>query len=365
MVLLCAVFFFPAIIHAQVPTGRWEIVHTSGDSAAQTALYPGGFSTFLTSGGTGSTYATFANSICVVDDEGYNVVPTWTSPGGNSYTITITINNLGDAPDSAFIYTGTWAMTPIPGDTSVQIPTITGTYITTGDATACSDATMSSPGNFVATFLPDISFGSATGSLDDTDTDGGTPFDAPVNATVVFTTPTTPGGISGTISFATNPTFHSAACFAAPGGVVNPLTINATTSSQSGIIEQIYAQGFDPNGNPTTFVLDGYSANLYDVGAGTNTDPTANQITNTEWAAGAAIGEDNPDVLPDGVENDGTNNIMVLFYGVMGGVCDGAGGADSPFHLLQGRPVRHGHRRFPRRFQRQAPIRDRRQDRRR
>jgi len=33
---------------------------------------------------------------------------------------------------------------------------------------------------------------------------------------------------------------------------------------------------------------------------------------------------------------------MVLFYGVLGGSCDTAGGADAPFHFLSGKPVRHG-----------------------
>jgi hypothetical protein len=361
-VLLCSIFLFPAIIRAQVPLGRWEIVHMSGDSAAQTALYPGGFSTFLTSGGAGSANGTFANSICVVDDEGFNVVPTWTSLGGNNYQITIAVDNLGAGPNFSFTYTGTYdANTPIPGDTSVLIPTISGTYFAdTGDASACSTTSLASPGTFTATFLPTISSGFASGSLDSTDTGGGTAFDNPVNGTVTFSMPPSPGGIAGTVTLDANPTFNTAACFATTSGTVNPLTINATTSAQSGIIEQIYAQGFDPQGNPTTLVLDGYSANVYSTA--TNTDPTANPLTGTDWAAGAAIGEDNPAAAPDGVSMDGTNNIMVFFYGVIGGACDTAGGADSPFYLLKGRPVRHGHRRFPRHPKRKVPVHDRRQD---
>ena len=357
MALLCAIFLFPAMIHAQVPVGRWEIVHTSGDSAAQTALFPGGFSTFLTSGGSGSTLGTFANSICVVDDEGYNVVPSWMTSDGITFQITIAVNNLGAGPNFSFTYTGTYdATTPVPGDLTVLIPTITGTYATTGDTSACSDGS----GNFVATFLPTIDSGSATGSLDSNDTGGGTAFDSPVNATITFSTPPAPGEIAGTVTLASNPTFNTRACFGTTGSVVNPLTINAATSAQSGIIEQIYAQGFDPQGNPTTLVLNGYSANLYDTT--TNTDPTANQVTSTTWAAGAAIGEDNPAAGNDGVDSDGTNEELVLFYGVIGGACDTAGGADSPFHLLKGKPVRHGHRRFPRRPKRQVRDRDRDRD---
>jgi hypothetical protein len=363
MVLASAAFLLPAIVQAQVPTGRWEIVHTSGDNAVQTALYPGGFSTFLTSGGTGSAYGTFANSICVAEDYGFNVVPTWTDLGGGSYQITITVDNLGAAPNFSFIYTGTYAVTPIPGDTSVSIPTITGTYYypPTGDASACSTAAQSSPGNFVATFLPTISSGSASGALDNSDTGGGTPFDSSVNATITFSAPTSPGGISGVVTLDSNPTFNMNACFATTGTTVNPLTISATTSAQSGIIEEIYAQGFDPQGNPTTLVLDGYSANLYMTAD--NTDATANQLMSTEWAAGAAIGEDNPAVTPAGVEDDGTNNIMVLYYGVIGGACDTAGGADSPFHLLSGKPVRHGHRKVRPRGNEPKPNRDHDRDR--
>lgn len=347
VVLSFFAFLLPAIVQAQVPVGRWEIVHLTGDNAAQTALYPGGFSTYLTAGGTGSTYGTFANSICVADDEGFNVVPTWTNPGGGSeYQITITVNNLGAAPNFAFTYTGTYsAITPVPGDETVLIPTITGTYVpSSGDASACSTASEATPGTFIATFLPTVDSGGASGGLDSFDTGGGTAFDSTVTADITFSTPTTPGGISGIVALESNPTFGGKACFATTsGGAVNPLTINGATSAQSGIIEQIYAEGLDPQGNPTTLVLDGYSANIYMTT--TNTDATANQITSNEWAAGAAIGEDNPAAAPDGVSSDGTNAIMVLFYGVVGGACDSAGGADSPFHLLSGKPVRHGHRR--------------------
>ena len=356
-VFLYATFFLPAIVRAQVPVGRWEIVHTSGDSSAQTALYPGGLSTFLTPGGTGDTYGTFANSNCVIDDEAFNVVPTWVGTGGNGYQITITVDNLGAGPNFSFIYSGTYALTPIPGDPSVSIPVMTGTYYPTGDASACSDATKSSPGNFIATFLPTISSGSASGSLDGFTTDGGSPFDSTVGATVTFSTPSSPGEISGTVSLDSNPTFNGNACFASTNGVVNTLTINANLSAQSGISEQIYAEGWDPQGVPTTLVLDGYSANLYVTD--NNTDPTANQITSTEWAAGAAIGEDNPAAGVAGVGNDGANSTLVLFYGVLGGSCNTAGGADAPFHFLSGKPIVHGRGDHHRHNHRRSPNRER------
>src|SRR5882757_1665243 len=108
VVLLLPAFLFPAIIRAQVPVGRWEIVHTSGDNSAQTDLYPGAFSTFLRADGTGYTYGTFASSICVIDTETFNVVPTWIAQDVNTYQITFTVNNLGLGPDFSFVYTGTY-----------------------------------------------------------------------------------------------------------------------------------------------------------------------------------------------------------------------------------------------------------------
>ena len=346
IVLLISVFLFPAIIRAQVPVGRWEIVHTSGDNSAQTDLYPGSFSTFLKTGGTGYTYGTFTNSICVIDAENYNVVPTWTRTGGLIYVIRITVNNLGLGPDFSFIYTGTYnPLTPVPGDLTHLIPTITGTYSSVGDVSACNNGS----GNFTATFLPTISSGSTMGALDGMAANSGSAFDATVNATITFSAPPAPGQIAGTVALATNPTFHSLPCFATTGSVVNTLTINPNKSSQPGASEYMFAEGFDPYGVPTTLFLNGASVNLYTTPPA-NTDPNATQITSTQWAATAAIGEDNPAALgTTGVHNDGTNTAMVFSYGVMGGVCNDAGGVDAPFFFLSGTPIVHGHKKHGRR----------------
>jgi hypothetical protein len=101
----------------------------------------------------------------------------------------------------------------------------------------------------------------------------------------------------------------------------------------------MFADGFDPYGVPTTLFLNAFSANIYNTSQ--NTDPNAAQITSTEWGIPAAIGEDNPNAGPTGVSSDGTNSTMVMFYGVIGGVCGGAGGVDAPFHFLSGKPVSH------------------------
>jgi hypothetical protein len=324
-----------------VVAGRWQIVHTSGDNTAQTFLYPGGFSTFLREDGTGYTYGTFSFSVCVINAQTYNVVPAWVAMGGNNFQISITVDNLGVGPNFSFIYNGTYdPLTPVPGNSSEFIPAITGTYYATGDASACSLATQNSPGNFVATFLPTISSGSAIGSLDGFTADNGSAFDSTLNSTITFSAPPAPGQIAGTVSLASNPTFNYVSCFATTNGIVNPLTINPNRSSQSGVVEYMFAEGLDPDGVPTTLFLNSFSADLYNTDS--NTDPNAAQVAATEWAAPAAIGVDNPAVGVTGVSNDGTNNVMVQTYGVLGGACDHAGGVDSPFHFQPVSPSSQG-----------------------
>jgi len=344
--MLITMFLVPQIGYAQVPVGRWEIVHTSGDNSAQTDLYPGSFSTFLRADGTGYTYGTFSSSLCVIDAQSFNIVPTWALlPGStNVFTITITVDNLGLGPNVSFIYTGTYnPLTPVPGNPSQLIPAITGTYFVQGDGSACSAATLTTPGNFVATLLPTLSSGSALGSLDNFTAEAGSAFDSTVDATITFSAPPAPGQIAGTVSLTPNPTFGTNACFAATNGVdVDPLTINSDLSTQSGVAEYIFAEGFDPQGVPTKLFLNGFSVNLYSTT--NNTDPNATQITSNEWAVPAAIGEDNPSAAPDGVSNDGTNSVMVFLYGVIGGACDGAGGIDLPFHYVSGTPIVHKHK---------------------
>jgi hypothetical protein len=357
IVLRIAVFLFPTIIRAEVPVGRWEIVHTSGDNSAQTALYPGGFSTFLRADGTGYTYGTFTGSVCVIDAETSNIVPTWVALDENEFRITIKVDNLGLGPNFSIIYDGKYDHdTPVPGNPSEFIPAITGTYYPVGDVSACSLATQSSPGNFVATFMPTISSGSALGSLDGFTADNGSAFDSTVNATVLFSAPPAPGQIAGTVSLVSNPTFNHIACFATTEGVVTALTINPSRSSQSGVAEYMFAEGFDPQGVPTTLFLNGSSVNLYTTDR--NTDPNAIQITTTEWAAAAAIGEDNPAAGAIGVSNDGTNSAMVFLYGVVGGACDGAGGVDAPFLFISGTPIVHKHKKHRRRDDKPTPNRE-------
>jgi hypothetical protein len=351
-----------AITAAASGVGRWEIVHTSGDNSAQTALYPGGFSTFLGADGTGNTYGTFAGSLCVIDAEQFNVAPTWVALGGNIFQFTITVDNLGLGPNFSFIYNGAFDFhTAVPGNTSLSIPAITGTYYATGDVSACSLATQGSPGNFVATFLPTISSGTGSGSLDGFNADNGSSFDATVSATITFGAPPAPGQIAGTVSLGSNPTFHNVGCFATTNGVVTPLTINPNKSSQSGVSEYMFAEGLDPQGIPTTLFLNGFSANQYV--AATNTNRNAIGITATDWVVAAAIGEDNPAAGVTGVSNDGTNRVIVVLYGVLGGVCNNAGGVDAPFHFLSGTPIVHKHKVHRRRGNRGIPNRNRDEDR--
>src|SRR5260370_35279950 len=98
----------------------------------------------------------------------------------------------------------------------------------------------------------------------------------------------------------------------------------------------MFAKGFDPFGVPTSLFLNGFSANQYATAA--NTDPNAIQITSTDWAVVAAIGEDNPAAGVAGVSNDGINKVIVALYGVIGGACDGAGGVYAAFPFLFSKP---------------------------
>jgi hypothetical protein len=332
-----------AITAAASGVGRWEIVHTSGDNLAQAAAYPGGFSTFLTGDLGGNTLGTFTDSLCVVDAENSNIVPSWVALGGNIFQITIAVDNLGRGPNFSFIYNGSYDFhTAVTGDSTLTIPAIAGTYYAMGDISACSVATQSSPGNFIATFLPTISSGLATGSLDTFTNDHGSAFDSSVGATITFSLPPAPGQIAGTVSLASNPKFNTIPCFATTSGGVTPLIINPGKSNQSGTSEYMFAEGFDPQGTPTTLFLNGFSANLYTTNS-TPPDPNATHIDTTEWAAAAAIGEDNPAAGTTGVSNDGTNTVIVALYGVLGGACNNAGGVDAPFYFLSGTPIVHKH----------------------
>jgi ice-binding like protein len=343
--------------------GRWEIVHITGDNSGQSPLYPGGFSTYLKADGSGYVYGTFSDSSCVIDSESFNLQPSWVDLGGNTIQITVAVNNLGLGPDFSFVYSGTYnPVTAVPGDSSEFIPAITGTYYAVGDVSACSATTQDNPGTFVATFLPTLSSGSTSGSLDSFSADNGSTFDSTVGATLTFAVPEVEGQVAGTVALDANPMLNQRGCFATTDGVVDPLTINSSKSIQSGVSEYIFAEGFDPRGVPTTLFLNGYSTNIY---SGSNTDLDATKITATEWAVPAAIGDDDPAAGTAGVSNDGTNTAIVVFYGVLGGECNNAGGVDTPFYFLSSEPHPHRHkhhhprarRRFSA-FERFEPVRD-------
>lgn len=332
---------FPRSMRAESSpmVGRWEIVHLSGDSSAQDG-FPGSFSVYLNADGTGYNYASLTSSACALDPANNTITANWVALGGNQFQITISVNNSGEGPNFSFIYTGTFnASTPIPGAPSITIPAIAGTYYPVGDVSACNTTSQTAPGNFVATFLPTITSGTAGGGLDGYSAVSGEAFDSTVNATITFTTPPVPGQIAGTVSLSPNPTFNGKSCFATTGETVTPLTIDPNLSYQAGVFEYMFAEGLDPYGAPTTLVLESSSVNLY--AAASETSPLAAQVTSNEWAVFAAIGEDNPAVGPSGVKNDGTNNNIMVLYGVMGGVCNNAGGVDSPFHFVSGKSIKH------------------------
>jgi hypothetical protein len=48
---------------------------------------------------------------------------------------------------------------------------------------------------------------------------------------------------------------------------------------------------------------------------------------------------------------------MAFFYGVLGGVCNNAGGVDAPFQFISGTPIVHGHRKQKHRGEKVNPKR--------
>lgn len=318
--LLLAVSVRPAA--ASGLQGRWEFVHTSGDSLAQWNSaagtgFPGQFSTYLTSSGVGLTYLTLDSLAC---DQTENITPTWTAVGENQYRITFTVTG-NPAGTFQFIYTGTYTthyQRTAKGGGSVYVTAVYGNYTTTGNVSACS----SGSGQFVATYFPDVPATSYTGNLE-----AAYPppmADQPSIATTLnFSAPSTQGGLAGTIDVGTM-TYQGQACFTPVSGD-HTLNIDSAASYQSGMMVMVYAT----DGNGVRVLLSGFSANFVPE-TGDETDPYGYKLTGGE-GVGAAVGEDDPDDGIKGIANDGANNYFVFLYGISGGPCDGVGGGDDPF----------------------------------
>jgi hypothetical protein len=310
---------FASPVNAQTaPNGRWEFAVTSGDTQYQLdQMWQTTFSTYLSLSGTtisGDSQQTTNTSdaeIFCCDD---TVTGTFTkSKGTTTATVEFSVPANSSIGQVAFNYTFTGTYNANPSNSNG--PTITGTYTTNA-----GPAYSSGSGTFVATWFPDFP---ATpqlylGGLAGPD-DGPGPSDVPTIMTL-GTNPTS-HDLIGTVSIF-GLTNNGAACF------VGSLTIQTVNNSAvvggggaangvgvpfaSGVGILIFAQdsagtqlsliGYDakPNGNSAA-VDESYLSPTDNDGDTTTTD-------------------------------NGTNNEIILHYGITGGPCDGFGGGDAPFH---------------------------------
>jgi hypothetical protein len=311
-----------APVSAQIaPNGRWEFAVTSGDTqyeldwTGQTT-----FSTYLSLSGTvlsgdsqQTTNTTAAEIFCCSDSVG----GTFRKHNGTTTAVVefaVPANSLTGQVGFNYTFTGTYNANP----SNSGGPTITGTYTTDASSTFSNGT-----GTFVATWFPDFP---ATpqmyvGGLTGPDVGSG-PTDVPTLLTLG--TNSTTHNLTGTVSIpglATN----GAACFVGTlmiQSVDNPTLIGFGGAPNgvgvpfaSGVGLSIFAQ--DAAG--TQLWLNGYSAK-----------PDGNS---------AAVGEsylNNTDCDGDNTTTDnGTNNELILYYGITGGPCDGFGGGDAPFHPVK------------------------------
>jgi hypothetical protein len=314
-----------APLNAQTaPNGRWEFVVTSGDTQNQlTNASQTTFSTYLAlsgsvlSGNTTETTNTSAAEISCCSDI---VTGTFTKQhGATTAVVVFSVPENDTVGQAAFNYTFTGTFNQNPSNSAG--PTITGTYTTNAGPTY-SEGT----GTFVATWFPDFPQNLQTymGGLAGPDTGNG-PTDVP--ALLQLGTDSKTHDLIGTVvvpGLMNNGTLGTpglngggTGCFAGPltiQKVENPSVFGGVgIPFASGVVITIFAQ--DSAG--TQLMLLGYSAK-----------PNGDS---------AAVGEAyliNSDNSGDNTTtNNGTNNELIVYYGISGGPCDGFGGGDAPFHM--------------------------------
>ena len=345
---------YPTIPSTSNLNGRWEFVHTTGDAGEQAQYYQGGYSTVLAQSGsklTGSLPYTTTNTIAEIyccDDKVTGSVSGF--PFFQIITVDFHVpsnaegNIYGEQP-TAFdeVYTGTLNIgnCTTTSNASCFPTTITGTYTSTAGSnyTDCYVGNHSSSGcKFTATWFPAFKNSTYNGAFDAPD-DGNGPSNVPVSWTITTNSDNTT--LSGTITAGLFGTGSSAkACFAGPvtlKDVTNPLLIGDIGLAPN--TEAPYAAGVggsflgeDKNG--VQLWVNWYAANP-------NSDP-------------AAVGELQYYGVPITQSNDdGTSLVIIAYYGITGGVCDGYGGGDAPFVLQGQKPApkaprrehrAHGHR---------------------
>jgi hypothetical protein len=326
--VLIAVFSAPA--NAQTaPNGRWEFAVTSGDTQYQ--LDQAGqvtFSTYLALSGTvltGNSQQTTNTSAAELYCCNDMVTGTFTKHGSTqTAVIQFAIPANSSTGQAAFGYTFTGTYNPNPSNSGG--PTITGTYTTN-----VNPAFSNGSGTFVATWFPDfpstpqLYMGGLTGP-----DEGSGPTDVPTMITLGANKTT--HILIGTVSIAGAPhdgtlgipglSNNGLSCF------VGPLTIQTVTNPA------LMGVGGAPNGIGVPFAS-GVGISIYAQ------DSAGTQLSLVGFAVkpngnSAAVGESYLTATDDDGDtttaNNGTNNELVLYYGITGGPCDGFGGGDAPFH---------------------------------
>jgi len=336
---------------AQAPNGRWEFAIIKGDTT--TSLQEIGQ----------STISMYLN----VDSKSGNIthVPAWTTDtfGVDQYCcdvtvsgnfnfktnkVTLTYNQIavpavGNVA-ATYVFSGTYQTNQQNGDVSNN-PIIVGTY-TSNDPTWST-----SGGSFVATWFPDFPSNGQLEYVGSLLPDLGTGAEVP--ALINLGQDPSTHLLTGNILIGMTNS-QGVACFTSPilqiqevvpSQIVSYGTAQSGYSYTAGVGETIYAT--DPAGD--LLWLLGYSAapNGDSAAVGENylCGGTFEEAEENPYYQGCTDNQASQTPSPfDGItfskyqhnneRNNGTNNTLIFWYIVTGGPCDGMGGSDAPFHLV-------------------------------
>ena len=296
ILLLAAIPSFASVPNVQ---GRFEFVTLSGDSPTQISeMGQSSISTYLLQNGNTITNIPSITTDTLLDD-GFsynNDIASGTVNSSGKVTLTFTITNL-DKSKIVLVYTGTLGTYSSHG---ADATVINGTYTSTGRYTT--------GGSFVATFFPDFTGVTYSGSLDSPDVAGsGGPSEVPASFSIL-----TNADHSVTISnFQVSAPLKS--CFVPPFHTINSPDFPLFFTNASGVGLSVYLQ--DSVGNHIW--LNAYS-------------------TLQDGENSAALDElfDGSSYPNSQLGNVGTNNLIYVSYGITSNnSCNGYGGGDTPFHV--------------------------------
>lgn len=276
--------------------GRWEFVTLTGDTPTQ--LNQAGQSTLSTyllqSGSTITNIEANTTDTYMDDVNSYNNdVITGTAHSTGVVNLTLVITN---SPSSKVTinFTGTVSNYTQHG---ANATVMTGTYTSNGQYTT--------GGNFVATYFPDFTGATYSGTLDGPDTGSG-----PTQVSASFSIQTKSDHTLSIGNFTLGEPL--AACFVPPFHVINDPNYPLSQTSATGVNFQVYLQ--DSVGGQIWM-------NAYSI----LSDGVTPAALDYESAPGVSYPTSNLGAV-------GTNNTYEVFYGITtNNSCNGLGGGDAPF----------------------------------